>query len=215
MARQINALGLEKIKQWEGLRLKAYKDSAGVVTIGYGHTGYVTISQEITEEQAEKILKQDLLKAENTVENLVKVPLSDNQFAALVSFQFNIGELESSTLLKELNKCNYGAVPKELMKWVKATDPKTGKKKVLEGLVNRRAAESGLWAKGAYVASNTVEAKPVTKPVVTKESVTWGAGILASLGSLFDGNGAVQYALAAVIVISFAAGAVLFVRKRI
>lgn len=102
---------------------------------------------EITAEQAEETLRQDLLEAAGQVERLVRVPLTDCQLAALVSFVFNAGagSLESSTLLHRLNTGDYDAVPSELAKWVKATDPKSGKKVSLPGLVKRRAAEGELW----------------------------------------------------------------------
>ena len=215
--RHINDKGLRKLKEWEGLRLKAYRDQAGVLTIGYGHTSVsgepeVKAGMVITEQQAELILKQDLAKFEFRVNTLVKVPLTDNQFAALVSFDFNTGALHNSTLLKKLNKGDYDAVPVELARWVKATV--NGKKVTSRGLVNRRSAEIGLWASGTEIAGQNTPVAPATPPVVNKESVTWGAGILATVGALFEGTGPVQWALAAVIAVSFAVGLFLFVQKR-
>jgi len=171
MARKINQEGLNHIKQWEGKSLVAYKDVANILTIGYGHTSaagapMVRDGMRITDAEAEEILRKDLGKFETRVENLVKVPLNDNQFAVLVSFDFNTGALHKSTLLKKLNKGDYDAVPGELMKWVNA-----GGKKV-KGLVNRRSAEAGLWVKGQFVSSNTVEA---TKEVSTKDVAVIGA----------------------------------------
>ncbi|GHC79294.1 lysozyme [Limoniibacter endophyticus] len=171
--RQINREGLDHIKRWEGVRLVAYRDVAGVLTIGYGHTSNagapkVTPGMKITEAEAERILQTDLRKFEKRVSELVKVPLNDNQFAALVSFDFNTGALHKSTLLKKLNAGDYDAVPVELMKWVNA-----GGKRV-QGLVNRRASEAGLWAKGEFVSSNTVEAS--TKVPSTDVAVIGGTG---------------------------------------
>ncbi|KQU84203.1 hypothetical protein ASD00_33735 [Ensifer sp. Root31] len=163
----------------------------------------------ITETRAEEILRADLATFEERVSRLVKVPLTDNQHAVLVSFDFNTGKLHSSTLLKKLNKGDYDAVPAELMKWVNA-----GGKRV-KGLVNRRAAEAGLWAKGEFVSSNTVPAAPKAPEVVTKENVSWLAGIVSTLGFAFTGNGPLQWALAGIIVASFAGGAFLFIRKRL
>ena len=147
MTRRINAAGLSHVKRWEGLRTRAYRDVAGILTIGYGHTSaagapVVKDGMTITEAEAEEILRRDLQKFEERVERFVKVPLTDNQHAVIVSFDFNTGKLDKSTLLKKLNKGDYDAVPTELMKWVHA-----GGKKV-KGLVNRRAAEAGLWARG-------------------------------------------------------------------
>jgi lysozyme len=229
MSRRINAEGLEKLKKWEGYvpytyddadesnpkkRIKPGDNYKGVLTIGYGHTGPdVRPGMEVNLKKAEELLQNDLARFERRVEKLVKVPLSDNQFAALVSFDFNTGGLASSTLLKELNKGNYHNVPFELAKWNKATVK--GKKVVLPGLANRRAVEAALWAKGGYIASNTTVVATPAKPLVTKESITWGAGILATLGSLFEGSGPVQWALGAVIVLAFTGGVFLFVRKQL
>ncbi|MCX2699345.1 lysozyme [Ochrobactrum chromiisoli] len=168
MTRRINAAGLSLIKQWEGLRTTAYRDVAGILTIGYGHTSTagapkVTPGMAIGDNEAERILKADLAKFEARVERLVKVPLADNQFAVLVSCDFNTGALH-----KKLNKGDYDAVLGELAKWVNA-----GGKKV-HGLVNRRAAEAGLWAKGAFVSSNTVTA--TTKANKTDVATIGGAG---------------------------------------
>ncbi len=149
MARQINRAGLELVKCCEGFRKQAYRCPAGVWTIGYGHTHGVKPGMEVAEEEAEEILNQDLAEAGEHVERLVRVPLTDPQFSALVSFVFNVGagRLESSTLLLRLNTGDYDAVPSELAKWVKATDPKTGRKVALPGLVRRRAEEGELWLK--------------------------------------------------------------------
>ena len=147
MTRQINQEGLELVKHFEGLRTQAYRCPAGVWTIGYGHTDGVKPGMNITEEEAEEKLRQDLAEAGEQVERLVRVPLTENQFSSLVSFVFNAGagNLQISTLLRRLNAGDYDAVPSELAKWVKATDPKTGKKVTLSGLVKRRAAEGELW----------------------------------------------------------------------
>jgi len=212
--RRISPYGLKKLKEWEGLRLSAYRDSANVLTIGYGHTSAagkpkVQAGMKITQTEAETILLDDLEQYEADVERLVKVPLNDNQFAALVSFHFNTGALGKSTLLKKLNAGDYEAVPYELNKWVFA-----GKKRI-QGLVNRRAAEIGLWSKGAPIANSNAEAERKKPPMIDKESASWGAGILASLASLFEGHGVVQYAIAAIMVVAFGIGAYLYLTKRL
>lgn len=104
----------------------------------------------ITEEEAEQLLKDDLDRFERVVQDKVTVPLTDNQFAALVSFAFNVGTgaFQRSTLLRKLNAGGYDAVPEQLARWVHAGGRR------LQGLANRRAAEAGLWARGAYVSSN-------------------------------------------------------------
>ena len=138
--------GISLIQEFEGRRLEAYKCPAGIWTIGYGHTSAagapeVKPGMVITKQEANDILIRDLVKYENAVDRLVKVPLTQNQFYALVSFAFNVGEgaLAKSTLLKKLNAGNYDAVPAELMKWTK------GGGKELPGLVRRRRAEAAMW----------------------------------------------------------------------
>lgn len=173
MTRRINAAGLAHIKKWEGCSLTAYRDVANVLTIGYGSTGpHVKPGMRITEFRAESLLKDDLDRFERAVEKLVKVPLTDNQFAALVSFAFNVGvgALQSSTLLKKLNAGDYASVPSELMKWVNA-----GGRKV-NGLVNRRKGD------GALFGTKGVSAAP--EPSLQKAQGTEPAkapGLLASI----------------------------------
>lgn len=173
MTRRISAEGLAHVKRWEGLRLDSYRDVAGVWTVGYGHTGSPAApGVSITEQEAEVLLRADLNTAETAVSQMVKVPLTDEQHASLVSFVFNVGvtAFAKSTLLKELNAGNYDEVPAQLQRWVFAGGKRT------PGLVNRRAAEAGLWAKGAYVNSASIEA--VTPPVELKKSRTmWAAGL--------------------------------------
>lgn len=141
MARQINEAGLELVKVYEGLRLKAYQDSVGVWTIGYGSTKGVKPGDVITDEQAEALLRRDLAEAEAAVTRLVKHDLTDNQFAALVSFVFNLGSgnFSMSTLLKKINSGDMAGAAKEFKRWNRAG------KKVLAGLVRRRDAEAALF----------------------------------------------------------------------
>ena len=147
MQRSINQAGLDLVKRFEGFRAEAYLCPAGVWTIGYGHTGDVDSDQTITENLAEELLRDDISEACAAVERLVEIELNENQFASLASFAFNAGagSLSTSTLRRKLNAGNYDAVPSELNRWVKATDPVTGKKRTLAGLVRRRAAEGELW----------------------------------------------------------------------
>jgi len=139
--RQINQAGLNLIKDFEGCILQTYDDGVGVLTIGYGHTQGVTWGQTITQLQAEEILKQDLNYFEKSVTDLVKVPLTDNQFAALVSFTFNVGvgALTESTLLRSLNQSKYQTAADQFLRWV------NGGGKEMAGLVRRREAERTLF----------------------------------------------------------------------
>jgi lysozyme len=142
----INDEGVRLIKESESLRLTAYQDAVGIWTIGYGHTGPdVTPGKTITREQADALLRSDVGSAESDVRRLVKVPLSSNQFSALVSFVFNVGAgptgFGGSTMLRLLNQGDYAGAADQFPRWNKAGG------KVLQGLVKRRAAERALFLK--------------------------------------------------------------------
>ena len=147
-SRHINDAGLAIIKVFEGFSPLAYYDPVGVPTIGYGHTrtvkkSDVTHGRKITMEDGEGLLFLDLASAEAAVMKYIEVPLTPNQFSALVSFTFNLGggALKRSTLRRKLNGGDYSSVPAELNRWVYA------KKKKLRGLVRRRKAEGVLFKK--------------------------------------------------------------------
>lgn len=141
MSRVINSNGINLIKHFEGFRKDAYICPAGILTIGYGHTESAKPGQNIDEATAEDLLRQDIHAATKAVSTLVKVPLNDNQFAALVSFTFNCGSgaLARSTLCRLLNNGDYDSVPHQLNRWVKAGG------ETRTGLVKRRQAEGELW----------------------------------------------------------------------
>ena len=138
---QISKAGLDLIKQFEGLYLKAYRCPAGVPTIGYGHTAGVAMGQTITQQQADDYLRRDVRQFERAVARLVTVPLTQGQFDALVSFAFNLGDgaLAQSTLLRLLNAGDYAGAAAQFDRWNKAGG------RVLPGLVRRRAAERALF----------------------------------------------------------------------
>ena len=138
---KISLEGLSLIKRFEGCRLKAYKCSAGVLTIGYGHTGGVTETDTITQDDANKLLQEDVAKFEEYVDDNVIVELNQGQFDALVAWTFNLGpgNLRESTMLKKLNKADYASVPSEMKRWNKAGG------KTLDGLIRRRNAEALLF----------------------------------------------------------------------
>lgn len=138
----ISQKGINLIKNFEGCRLTAYKCPANILTIGYGHTGSdVHTGQKITQEEAEKLLRQDLIVHCNNVSKLVKVPLNQNQFDALVSFEYNVGygAFMNSTLLKLLNQKKYKEASEQFGRW------KFAGGKILAGLVKRREAEKQLF----------------------------------------------------------------------
>ena len=133
--------GIALIKEFEGLRLKAYKCPGGVWTIGYGHTAGVRPGMVITEAQAEEFLKEDLFSCENAVNNQ-KLSINQNQFDALVSLIYNIGigNFQKSTLLRKARvNPNDNSIMDEFLKWVYS------KGRVLPGLQRRRLAEMKLY----------------------------------------------------------------------
>lgn len=129
------------VRQFEGCRLQAYLDSAGVPTIGVGHTRGVKMGDRCSQQQADLWLTQDLDDAGAAVASLVKVPLTQDQFDALTSWTLNLGarRLAESTLLIMLNRGNYKAAVDQFSRWVYAGG------KVVDGLVRRRAAEAKLF----------------------------------------------------------------------
>ncbi|PUA41447.1 muraminidase [Pseudomonas protegens] len=137
--------GLNLIKSFEGLRLQAYQDAVGVWTIGYGTTRGVKSGMSISKEQAERMLQNDIARFEPEIDRLVKVPLSQNQWDALMSFTYNLGptNLGSSTLLRLLNAGDYAAAADQFLRWNKAGG------RVLPGLTRRRAAERELFLEAA------------------------------------------------------------------
>ena len=137
----ISQNGIDLIKQFEGLRLEAYQCSAGVWTIGFGHTNGVKQGDKITLAQAEDFLRSDLEKFENAINNLVNVELNQNQFDALVSFVFNIGinAFKKSTMLKFLNNNSFPLAAGQFDRWIYANG------NVVAGLINRRKKEKELF----------------------------------------------------------------------
>lgn len=133
--------GLDLTERSEGLRLQAYQDSVGVWTIGYGHTKGVRKGDVITREAAEAFLIADIQDAVHDVGRLVKCPITQGQFDALVDFDFNLGgaNLAKSTLLKLLNSGDYEGAGKEFQKWNRAGG------KVLAGLTARRLEEAKMF----------------------------------------------------------------------
>lgn len=143
--RRITPRGLAVIENFEGYSAAAYYDQVGVLTIGWGHTAGVYRGQLITRAQAEQLLRADVAIAEEAVNRLVKTPLIDNQFDALVSLTFNIGTgaFGASTLLRLLNAGDLAGAAAQFDRWV------NGDKGPLPGLVARRAEERALFTRPA------------------------------------------------------------------
>lgn len=136
---KISINGLNLIKEFEGLRLEAYLCSAGVLTIGYGHTAGVRKGDVITKGTADKMLVDDIGVFEQAVSNAVTAPLTQNQFDALVSLAFNIGAtaFTNSTLVKKLNLRHDAA--DEFLRWRYVNRVES------PGLLRRREAERALF----------------------------------------------------------------------
>lgn len=144
--RQINKAGERLIKSFEGLELEAYPDpgtGGEPWTIGWGHTGGVKPGDTITAEEADELFDKDTDRFEAAVDLLTHGRATDNQFAALVSFAYNVGEgaLKTSTLLKLHNEGDYAGAAAQFARWNKAAG------RVLKGLTRRRAAEAELYRK--------------------------------------------------------------------
>lgn len=139
---------LDTIKQFEGLRLKAYRCPAGLPTIGYGHllsrdkTADLSQWPDLDQAEADRLLAIDAMRSAASVSRLITVPLTDNQRAALIDFVFNLGggNLQASTLRKVINRGEYDAAPEQFMKWVHCGPVKVA------GLVTRRQVDCQLWA---------------------------------------------------------------------
>jgi lysozyme len=133
--------GIDLIKKYEGFRAKAYRCSANVLTIGYGHTQNVKPTDVISLDEAEYFLTKDVEFAENEV-NRHNLNINQNQFDALVSFVFNlgVGNFARSTLLKKIkSNPNDSTIREEFERWIYAGG------KALNGLVRRRREEADLY----------------------------------------------------------------------
>ena len=142
---QISFNGIQFLKRWEGFKAEAYKDTGGVWTIGYGTIKWmgkpVEQGMKMTEKEAELALQADLAWAQTAVNQLVRYPLTQNMFDALVSFVYNVGEsaFRKSTLLRLLNQGRVADAAKQFERW------KFDNGKVVQGLLNRREAERALF----------------------------------------------------------------------
>ena len=142
----INEAGLTLVKRFEGLKLDAYQDVAGVWTIGYGHIRGVQPGMHISEDQAEQALRDDLHNAEYVVETATEeAETTGNQFSAMVAFCFNVGSanFRSSSLLRDHLAGNNTAAADAFLLWNKAHVG--GTLQEVKGLTNRRAAERQLY----------------------------------------------------------------------
>ena len=144
-----NNEGVNLIKKYEGCSLGTYLDPIGICTIGFGSTyGLVgnrldSSHRDITDDEAEYLLKRELRSTENAVARMVKAPLTSNQFSALCCLVYNIGSgnFRRSTIRMKLNRQDFNGASKEFSKWRRAGG------RILRGLVRRRAEEEKLFIK--------------------------------------------------------------------
>lgn len=157
---QTSSMMRSLIGEWEGCRLEPYADAVGVPTIGFGHTGDdVSLAMDpISQEQADALLEADLAKFESAVGELCP-ECSQQQFDALVSFSYNLGEgaLSGSTLRRLHNEGDYTAAAGEFIKWNHAGG------QVLAGLTRRRTGEANVYATGTYA---DIGSAPAAQPTL-------------------------------------------------
>lgn len=234
MTRHLTADALSHLQRWEGLVLYAYDDAdrgnpkrfigpgdpvVGTLTIGYGHTRTVRPGMRISEADAVRLFREDLAPAEAAVFRIVQVPLTDNQFAALVSFAFNLGTSTARgsplwNVAETLNKGDYAGAVRRMGLYVKQRQG--GQLVTVQGLVNRRAAEAGLWARGDFVASASVVPAEPAAPSTRVDAGMIGAAAAAApaVASVVSSFSAVPWPVALVIVCAALAGGALYLLKR-
>jgi lysozyme len=180
--------------KWEGFRRVAYLCPAGVPTIGYGHTNNVNLGDTTTKEQARIWLREDLRDAQRKLYAVLKSDvideLTENQWAALLSFVFNLGAKKTWTIWKRINARQFDQVPGQMILFVNA-----GGKKV-QGLVNRRTDEIRLWSTEEpgsteeHVPSSTTRLENTTPPTssdptpAVQSKTLWTGGIVTAAGAV-------------------------------
>jgi len=179
---KLNENGLALLRAFEGFRAQSYRDVAGVWTIGYGHTGRagppeVTPQSRMTEPEARALMKRQAEAFAKAVRSMLTRELTDDQFSALVSFAFNVGEtnFRRSSVLKAVNAGDDAAVARRLGLWVKSGG------KVWPGLVRRRAAEAALYISRVDGPRGAIEV-PRGKPM-RKSTTGMAAGLSAAAGT--------------------------------
>lgn len=196
---------IDTLKELEGFRDTPYKCSAGVWTIGYGHSSAIDnralTNKPITEEEATTILQSDISRFESIVKASVTVPLTEAQLAALTIFCFNVGAsaFKKSTLLKKLNSGDYNSVPSELLRW----DKVNGKPSV--GLSHRRHREIDVWLEDTALQED-IAYNPMPHTDMTLPHKDFAAsGATAIIGLLADrtGSGVLQWTFAILIIVLF------------
>jgi lysozyme len=174
-------------KEWKGGKVRGY------LTIGYGYASTGPFGwpykqgARLTQAEADALLRRVVEHMANQIKSLVKVELTQNQFDALLSWQYNTGALKGSTLLKRINAGRLDEVPAQMMRWTKSTI--NGQKVEVPGLVKRRRREAALWR--SLDEESPVFEGPAPKPVppapgkpMLASKTTWSAGATAMMGLL-------------------------------
>lgn len=224
----VNEKTKELIKRFEGKRLRAYRCSAGVLTIGYGHTSAagapkVVPGMTITDKEANAIFDRDIERFAAKIEGLIKVDLTDNQFGACVSLAFNIGvgAFSKSSVLRFINKSQFDNAADAFALWNKAGG------RVLPGLTKRRAAEAALFQEddvdeedkgNSARVPDEPKGKPATQSTTDIAAVTTGAAgvtaaakeVVTNTHSIFSTTNIVMIILGIVVV----AGVAWIIRQR-
>lgn len=175
---RINQAGLDLIKEFEGYRAEAYRDSVGVWTIGYGTTGRAGVGIDpaagmvITPEEAEYYLQKGVDKFAASISPAITAPINENQFGAYVSLAYNVGPaaFKRSSSLRHFNAGNISGAAQNILLWNKAGG------KVMRGLVRRREAEKALF-----------ETPVAEKPKPVPQAGVWAA-ISALIAAIFGGK---------------------------
>lgn len=245
MTRRIHPEALALLKQWEGFVPYAYDDAdqthpkrrimpgdpvRGTLTIGYGSTRDVRPGMTITEAEGERRLMADLAPVEEAIERHIRVPLTDGQHGALVSFCFNLGHAYAPkrgntpatplwNIAETLNKGDYAGAIRRMGLYNKQRIG--GQLRTVPGLVNRRAAEAGLWVRGEFVSSSSVPAEPEVPATVVDAAGTStgkaaiGVGMAGTAATVIQSLGAVGPVVAIAIIVAAVALFVLHRRGRI
>jgi lysozyme len=234
MTRRISQDALDHLKRWEGFVPYAYDDAdpsnpkrrikpgdpvLGKLTIGYGHIRTARPGMTITEAEGDRLIRQDLMPCESAVARLVDVPLTDNQFAALVSFAFNLGHSTAAgkplaNVAETLNKGDYAGAIRRMGLYVKQRQ--NGRLVTVPGLVNRRAAEAGLWVRGDFVTSSNIEPAAPAEPSPGREAAGIGtvAAAAATAAPALTGLSGVHWSVGVVLVAGLVALAAVWLLRR-
>jgi lysozyme len=186
----INQAGIDLIKQWEGCKLKAYKDVAGIWTVGYGLTsgaGFIEVGPDtvLTQDEADWYLEQVVDKFASDIRPMIAGQINENQFAAFVSLAYNIGvgAFKRSSALKHFNAGRIELVPDAMRMWKKAGG------KTVQGLINRREAEVTLFLKPVAKPAPVVAPKQRSTPA---QSRTVQASVAQAASAVGGAVGAVN-----------------------